>query len=204
MKIIGLTGPTGAGKSTLCEKIKEWGIPCINTDDIYHSIISYPSPCVKELQNTFGDSIIDEKGSLNRPALAKIVFEDPNEKESLQILNDITHKYIWEETQKIITQYANRGKKAVILDAPVLFSSKIFVESCTLIISVICDKEIRLERLLSRDGISKEQLLNRINAQPSNEFFVENSDYCIINDGEKEDMIHRLELIFDQEGIRLK
>ena len=61
MRIIGLTGPTGAGKSTLCEKFESLGIPCINTDDIYHSITSYASPCVKELQATFGDEIIDEK-----------------------------------------------------------------------------------------------------------------------------------------------
>ena len=114
MRIIGLTGPTGAGKSTLCEKFESLGIPCINTDDIYHTITSYTSPCVKELQATFGDEIIDERGALDRVALAKLVFQSENSDENLSSLNAITHKYVWNETNSILTQYKNRGKRITL------------------------------------------------------------------------------------------
>ena len=204
MKIIGLTGPTGAGKSTLCEKFEQLGIPCVNTDDIYHSITSFSSPCVKELQEEFGDEIIDERGALDRPNLAKIVFTGENSQENLKKLNDIAHKYVWEETNKILTQHINRGKKMAVIDAPALFSSKVFIGACHLIISVLCDEETRIQRVMARDNISREQVLARASAQPSNEFFIKNSDYCITNCGDKEDMITQLYSIFEQEGIHLK
>lgn len=204
MKIIGLTGPTGAGKSTLCEKFEQMGIPCVNTDDIYHSITSYSSPCVKELQETFGDDIIDEKGALDRPKLAKIVFTGDNSAANLQKLNNIAHKYVWEETNIILTQYINRGKKMAVIDAPALFSSKIFIGACNLIISVLSDEELRIQRVMKRDNISREQVVARMSAQPSNEFFIKNSDYYIMNSGNVENMMDQLYSIFDQEGIFFK
>ena len=204
MRIIGLTGPTGAGKSTLCEKFESLGIPCINTDDIYHSITSYTSPCVKDLQATFGDEIIDERGALDRVALAKLVFQSENSDKNLSSLNAITHKYVWNETNSILTQYKNRGKRIAVIDAPALFSSTTFVEACNLIISVICDKEIRIERITKRDGISREKVLARMAAQPSDEFFIENSDYYVRSENGKEDMIRQLEEIFKQEDINIK
>ena len=204
MRIIGLTGPTGAGKSTLCERFEALGIPCINTDDIYHSITSYPSPCVKELQTKFGDEIIDERGALDRVALAKLVFQGENTEENISSLNAITHKYVWNETNSILTQYQNRGKKLAVIDAPALFSSKIFVDACDLIISVICDKEIRIQRITKRDGISREKVLARMAAQPSDEFFIENSDYYIRSENGKENMIRQLDDIFEQEAINIK
>ena len=204
MKIIGLTGPSGAGKSTLCEKFEQLGIPCINTDDIYHSITGFSSPCVNELTALFGEQILDEKGGLNRPVLAKLVFEEENAKENLAEVNSITHKYVWEETNKILTQYINRGKKVAVIDAPALFSSKIFIGACDLIISVLCDREIRIERIAKRDNISRERVIARIDAQPSDEFFIKNSDYCINNGSSKEEMTKQLYSIFEQEGIYLK
>ena len=201
MKIIGLTGPSGAGKSTLCEKFNALGIPCINTDEIYHTITSKPSPCIDELKEKFGLEIINEDGSLNRKALAKLVFDGENKENNLANLNATTHKYVWEETNRILTEYMNNGKKAAVIDAPVLFSSKIFIGACDLIISVLADKESRIKRIVERDGISREQALARINAQPSDEFFIENSDYYITNSGTKEEMNEKLISILLQEEI---
>jgi dephospho-CoA kinase len=201
MRIIGLTGPSGAGKSTLCEKFEELGIPCINTDDIYHEITSKPSPCLKELEKAFGSAVINENGSLDRTALARLVFEGEKAKENLDILNSITHKYVWEETNARLTQYMKKRKKAAVIDAPALFSSRVFIGACSFIISVLCDKETRIERIVARDGITREQALARINAQPDDEFFIKNSDYYINNSGNKSEMSRQLASIFEQEGM---
>ena len=201
MRIIGLTGPSGAGKSTLCKKFEELGIPCINTDEIYHDITSRPSPCLKELEAAFGSAIIDEHGALNRTALAKLVFEGEKANDNLQILNSITHKYVWEETNALLTKYMRKRKKAAVIDAPALFSSKVFIGACSFIISVLCDKEIRIQRIVARDGIERERALARINAQPSDEFFIKNSDYYINNSGTENEMSRQLNSIFEQEGM---
>lgn len=201
MKIIGLTGPSGAGKSTLCEKFEALGIPCINTDEIYHEITSKPSPCIDELKEKFGAGIINDDGSLNRQALAKLVFEGDNKEKNLENLNATTHKYVWEETNRILTEYMNKGTKAAVIDAPALFSSKIFIGACDLIISVLCEKETRVQRIMTRDGVSKEEALARINAQPNDEFFIENSDYYVTNGGTKDEMNEKLLSILLQEEI---
>ncbi len=201
MKIIGLTGPSGAGKSTLCARFEELGIPCVNTDDIYHTITSSPSPCTNELKEKFGDSIVDENGALDRVALAKLVFEGENAKDNLANLNATAHKYVWEETNKILTEYTNKGKVAAVIDAPALFSSKIFIGACNFIIAVLCDKEVRIERIVKRDNIPLERAMARVNAQPSDEFFIENSDYYIYNCGTKNEMNEKLNSIFEQEEI---
>ncbi len=204
MKIIGLTGPSGAGKSTLCAQFESYGIPCINTDDIYHKLTCYSSPCTLELKEKFGDAIINEDGSLNRIALAEIVFKGENSNEHIASLNATTHKYIWEETNKILTKYIDEGKRAAVIDAPALFSSKIFIGACDFIVSVLCDPKTRLDRIVKRDSISDEQALGRMNAQPNDEFFIENSDYYITNNGTLDDMNAQLITILSQEGIYVK
>lgn len=201
MKIIGLTGPSGAGKSTLCSKFEELGIPCIDTDVVYHKLVSCPSPCLNELCEKFGDSILNEDGSLNRSALAALVFTKEGSAENLAKLNSTAHKYVWDEVNAILTEHQNKGKSVAVIDAPALFSSKIFIGACDFILSVLCDKETRIERITKRDGISREMALARINSQPSDEYFIENSDYYITNSGTQGEMCEQLLSILDQEGI---
>ena len=143
MKIIGLSGPSGAGKSTLCSHLEQMDIPCINTDDIYHSLTDAPSECLDELISNFGKGIIKEGGALDRGALAKLVFEGESAKENLDLLNKITHKYVWQRVNALLITYRDEKKVAAVIDAPALFSSQIFVSACDFIISVIADKEAR-------------------------------------------------------------
>ena len=204
MVIIGLTGPSGAGKSTLCEKFESLGIPCINTDTIYHNLISHPSPCLEAIRKKFGNSVFDKSGALDRSALAKLVFTGEKAQKNLETLNLVTHKFVWDEVNAILTKHMKKGKVAAVIDAPALFSSKIFVGACDLIISVLCDQETRIERIINRDNITYEQALARVNAQPDDEFFIDNSEYYIYNRGTKETMFKELESILRQEGIRIK
>ena len=157
--------------------------------------------CLNELCEKFGDSILNEDGSLNRSALATLVFTKEGSAENLAKLNSTAHKYVWDEVNAILTEHQNKGKSVAVIDAPALFSSKIFIGACDFILSVLCDKETRIERITKRDGISREMALARINSQPSDEFFIENSDYYITNSGTQGEMCEQLLSILDQEGI---
>ncbi len=204
MKIIGLTGPSGAGKTTICSKFEELGIPCIDTDSIYHTLVSFPSPCLNDLVEKFGEDILNAEGTLDRAALANLVFTGENAKSNLANLNATTHRYVWDEVNKLLTKYMDEGKAAAVIDAPALFSSKIFIGACDFILSVLADKETRINRITKRDAISREQALARIEAQPGDEFFIENSDYYINNSGTKDEMTHQLLSILDQEELYFK
>lgn len=204
MKIIGLTGPTGGGKSTLCKRFEELKIPCVNTDNVYHSLTNFPSDCLAELREKFGEQIININGALDRPALAKLVFEGENKKENLEALNEITHKYVWQKTNELLTEYMNKGVKIAVIDAPALFSSQMFIGACDFTISVLSDKEMRIERLMARDRLPREKIMARINAQPDDSFFIKNSDYCIYNNGDDKDMNEQLDSIFEQEEIFIR
>lgn len=204
MKIIGLTGPSGAGKTTVCAAFTNLGIPCIDTDSVYHDLVSSASDCVNEIREHFGESVIREDGSLDRPALAAIVFGDNASPSDISTLSHITHKYIWKRVNEILSDYMDRGVATAVVDAPALFSSSIFVGKCDLIISVISDKRLRLERIMNRDKITSEQAMARIKAQPSDEFFIKNSDFYIDNSSSISDMENQLLSILRQEEIYLK
>ena len=129
------------------------------------------------------------------------MFEGENKENNLSLLNSITHKYVWEETKAILTFHKNNGKVAAVIDAPALFSSNVFVKACDFILSVLCDKETRANRIIARDNISYEQAIARINAQPSDEFFIQNSKYYIYNTGEIDNAVKQLDSILIKEEI---
>lgn len=186
MKILGLCGGSGSGKGSVCKYFALYGIPSIDTDAIYHKITSAPSPCVLRLCERFGEEILNEAGGLNRRALAKVVFSDGTG-QSAKELNTITHGFVLDEVRKIIASYAAKGVRAVIVDAPMLFESG-FDRECHKIICVTADTNIRIARILLRDGISYEDAQRRIRAQLSDEELRARCDYNIVNEGSLEDL----------------
>lgn len=180
MKIIGLTGPSGAGKSFSYPVFEKYNIHCIDTDDVYHKLLIPPSACVDELVDCFGSSVLAPDGTLDRKELAKIVFSDKS-RDKIRVLEKITHKYITEETHKIIDDCRTQKKLAVVIDAPVLFESELANE-CDFTIAVLCDQNTRVERIMARDTLTKEQAVMRVNAQQCDEYFTTRADYTVVND----------------------
>ena len=177
MYTIGLTGGIGSGKSYAADVFREYNIPSIDTDIIAREVCGIGQPCLGEIIQNFTDCILNSDGSLNRRELAKIVFTD---KEKLRILNNITHKYILSECKNWIRQREKENYFAVLIEAPVLFESR-FNYHCDFVISVVADTDVRIQRILQRDGMSEQEALKRIENQHNNNFFIYNSDFIVYN-----------------------
>ena len=180
MKIIGLTGQSGAGKGTAAKILEKNGIPHIDCDKIYHSMLTPGGECTYALAKHFGNEILAPDGSVDRKKLGSVVFIGDGHEKRLAELNEITHSLVLEKCRRLIEEYKEQGKIAVAVDAPTLFESG-FDKECDIILSILAPHKIRLGRIMSRDKISKEKALERFSAQKSEDFFRENSDYIIEN-----------------------
>ena len=193
MKIIGITGPIGSGKSYVGDIFEEYGFPRIDTDKVYHGLISGYTDTVKELEAEFGNEIVKEDGSVDRKKLGAIVFSD---KAKLNRLNEITHKYVHIETVKLIEKYRAENYKAVVIEVPLMFESG-FDKMCDEVICVVADNDVRVERIVKRNGISPKDAEIRIKNQKDNNFYIEKSTIVVYNNG-NEDIRAQIEALISK------
>ena len=193
MKVIGITGPIGSGKSYVGDIFEEYGFPRIDTDKVYHGLISKYTDTVKELESEFGKEIVRDDGSVDRKKLGDIVFSD---KQKLLRLNEITHKYVHIETTRLIEHYRAKSARAVIVEVPLMFESG-FDKMCDEIICVVADDDVRIERIVKRNGISEKNAKNRIKNQKDNNFYIEKSTIVVYNNG-KEDIKAQIESMINK------
>ena len=185
-KLIGLTGPTGAGKSSVSRILEECGFAVVNADEIAHKAL-LDTECIKNLVSAFGDSILNPDNTVNRKALAKVAFSS---KENTKLLNSITHPVIIRLSGEKFSDIAAAGYKNIIFDAPTLFEAGMD-KDCDLIVSVICPLDERIKRIIERDNITKDEALARISAQKDNAFYTERSDFVIENNCDSETLLVR-------------
>ncbi len=179
MKIVGICGKSGSGKTTVGKMICEKYPAYIDCDMVSRNVTNVGSPCLKELENYFGKEIIMSDGSLNRGKLASIVFSD---RCKISILNDITHKYILDSVLKTIENYRAIGEKVVFVDAPTLFESGLN-EKCDYIIGVFANEEFLIKRIVDRDSKTVEEAQKRLSAQYEDEYIRSRCNLCIENNG---------------------
>ncbi len=196
MKVIGLCGGSGSGKGAVSSILSTFGIAAIDTDRVYHEITSHPSDCLDALAAEFGRDIIGDEG-LDRARLREIVFASPHSSTRLARLNSITHKYIIEETERLIAEYRQNGVKGVLIDAPLLFESGLD-KRCDKVIAVLASREVRLARIMLRDGISLDDARRRVDAQLSDEILAEKADYVVRNDGTLEELYDEVSRAYTQ------
>ncbi len=197
MLVIGLTGPSGAGKGEIAGLFSHYGLPVIDADRVYHHLLIPPSHCLSELTARFGRDILSPDGTLDRARLSRIVFSDPA---ALEELNRITHRYVMEEIEHGLEQLRKKGTRAAVLDAPQLFEAGA-EKLCSAVVSVLADRSLRLERIQERDHLDRDTAIRRINAQKSDEYFRAHSDFIIENNGSLDRLIPEVKHILQKTGV---
>ena len=177
VKVIGITGGTGAGKSILSAEFKRLGAEVIDADEISRCITKKDGCAFSEVVTCFGREILDKNGEIDRKKLGSIVFSDP---EKLELLEKITHKHIFGEMNLRINA---SNKKVVVLDVPLLFQCD-FPIKCDLTVAVIADNDIRIKRIVERDKITRDAATVRMRNQLTNDDYKKLADVWFENDGD--------------------
>jgi len=173
MYIIGITGGTGAGKTSALRALEALGALVLDCDAIYHELLSDDATLKSKLGTRFDGVLRD--GAIDRAALSEIVFRDSS---ALRDLGVITGKYVGAEIERRITEWESLGGTVMAIDAILLIESGRAVK-CDVVVGVTAPRETRIKRITKRDGITREQAELRINAQKPDSFYRENCDFML-------------------------
>ena len=179
MKIIGLTGGIGSGKSTVLELFKILGVKTYSADESAKKLVNTDPNLINLIKSSFGDNIYD-KGLLNTRKLSKIVFEDT---EKLKLLNSIIHPAVARDFKLFLNSI---NEDYIVKEAAIIFETK-SENNYDKIIFIQSPLEIRIERVIMRDNISREEVMKRINNQLDENLIIDKCDYVISNEN-KEDL----------------
>jgi dephospho-CoA kinase len=179
MRVFGLTGNIGSGKSTVAAMLREAGIPVLDADRISREVTAPGGRAYDAVVQAFGREILRDDGSIDRKRLGEIVFADPGSRDRLE---RITHPAIFGAMKEAIAGIEREGHRAAVVEAALIHESgkKGLFEA---VISVTCDRETALSRLAARDGMSRSQAEARLRAQMDADRKAEASEYVIDNSG---------------------
>lgn len=191
MIVIGITGPTGAGKTTVLNVLKKLGGCILDADAVYHELLESDLTLRSDLEERFGP-LTREDGSFDRKKLGGIVFHDPA---ALDDLNNIAHCRVGLELGRRLWLAKKEGIQAAAIDAIALFESGA-AELCRTTVAVTAPEEIRVRRIMVRENISEEYARARVAAQKPSQWFEERCDCVLRNDGGREELKERARALF--------
>lgn len=192
IRVVGITGGTGSGKTTALDVLRGFGALVIDCDALYHELLRGSAEMIAEIDKYFPGAVTD--GAVDTKALGAVVFTD---EEALRDLNLITHKYINLEISRRLREWAMAGGTLAALDAIELFSSGAG-KRCFTTVGVVADRDIRLARIQKRDGISLEYAMMRVNAQRPDQYYYERCDHILKNNGTREEFSAACKKLFTE------
>ena len=181
MKVLGITGPSGSGKTTLCSIFKEnYNATIIDADGVAKVLSSNPeTEYFKKMVELFGESILNDDGSLERKEIAIIIYNDFQKRDAL---NKLTFKYVAEDICSQVLELKKSDTQYVVIDVPLLYEAKM-ENICDKVIAVVAEDKEKILRICRRDNISEELARQRLDIQNNNEFFINKADFVIHNNG---------------------
>ena len=194
MKIIGITGPTGAGKTTALRAVTDLGGCVIDCDQVYHQLLEESAPMRNELTERFGSGILDSEQRLDRKKLGALVFQD---KALLTDLNTITHRYVRQRVEELLRTAQAEGRPLAAVDAIALIESGLGT-LCDAVVGILAPPEVRVRRIMARDGISEDYARMRVKAQQSDAFFQQNCTAILENTGEEAGLTRQAKALFEK------
>jgi len=188
MITIGITGISGSGKTTVTHMLEALGGYTVEADKLAHMVMRKGQPAYNEIAAAFGTGILDSKGEINRPALGKLVFKD---REKLARLEDIIHPKVIALTTSLIVQARETGRyKFAVIDAPLLVEAGMH-KNCHSVWLVTANHDIRLARIMARDGISKDAAEKRLASRTGDEAIKPYANTIIENNSENLDDLRK-------------
>ncbi len=182
--IVGITGGIGSGKTTAAKVFEKLGVPIYIADDKARMLTAENEQILSYIRETYGDEMFDDNGALNRKALGEAVFGN---KERLDALNKVIHPLVAQDFKSWV---AEQSFPYVLKEAAVLFESGTYTD-CNYVILVVAPRESRIERVMKRSGLSREDIENRMQHQWSDEDKMALSDFVIYN-GDENDLISQI------------
>lgn len=183
--IIGLTGGIGSGKSTVANHLRNKGVLVLDADQYSREALEPNAACFSEVVSLFGTEILDEAGRIQRQVVAKAIFSDEKKRKQL---NDIVHPYVL----SCLKRDTETGAELVVWEVPLLFESGLD-QYCDEVWTVSASEETRIERVIQRDGCSRDAAKKRILAQATEEERNERADVILRNDGDVSTVIRAVD-----------
>lgn len=192
MYLIGLTGGIASGKSLVSARFAELGAHIVDADVLAREVVEPGTPALAAIAEHFGRSVIAPDGTLDRPALAAIIFADPAEREKL---NAITHPAVWKRAKELFA--AAPDNAVVVYDVPLLVEgAKGRQLDFDLVVVVNASTETRLHRLMELRGMTREEAMHRLNSQASDTERLAVADVVINNNGTMEETIDQVDALW--------
>ena len=178
MKVIGITGTSGAGKTTLTQILnKRKNVEIIDADKISKQMCTPGNKYLEAIKNTFGNEYFFKDGNLDRKKMAKTIY---NDKIALEKLNNLSFNYVVKKILEEIKRLKNEKIEFIVLDAALLFEGGL-EKYCDIVISLIADKDLKIKRICDRDNIDVDLAEDRLNIQQNDAYYIERSDFIIYN-----------------------
>jgi len=180
MKVIGLTGNIGSGKTTVAEMFRQLGAKIIDADSIARKIVEPGQRAWKEIKDVFGDEVISSDQSIDRQKLGDIVFNDVSKR---ALLDNIAHPKIFDEINNLVYEYKKDHANVVIIEAALIIEKGGLLDLIDKLILVVVDEDTQTKRIKLRDDISLDQIQSRIKSQMQISEKKKYADYIIDNNG---------------------